>query len=253
MANTKHLAGQKFHKLTVIGLSHQENGRYIWDTVCDCGNKKKVWTSNLTRGKIKSCGCLVDKPNLIGKRFTSGVVIRLSEARRQSNRQEWVLQCDCGNVYQATTAQLTGKISHRTTSCGCRQYGSRENSHLFTGYKDLSGTIWGSISRQSYNDRKRVEITKEQAYAVFEKQNKKCAYTGWDLSFGVIERINKKVRIIGRTASLDRIDSSKCYTIDNIQWVHKYINSMKNSHSEELFLKLCKTVTDYRKEVELCK
>ena len=38
---------------------------------------------------------------------------------------------------------------------------------------------------------------------------------------------------------LDRIDSSKDYTLDNIQWVHKDINFMKRSLSQEAFLDLC--------------
>jgi hypothetical protein len=252
MANTKNLLGQKFGKLTVESPSEKEGTRFMWNTVCDCGGTKKVWTSNLTRGKITSCGCS-KKPDLIGKRFTYGIIVKEAENRRQANRQEWVLQCDCGNTYQATTAQLTGKISHRTTSCGCRQYLRGKEHHLYSGYNDLSGTIWGNIASRGYVDRKQLEITKEQAYEIFEKQNKKCIYTGWDLSFGSVEKIDGKIRIVGKTASLDRIDSLKCYTIDNIQWVHKDINSMKNSHTEEYFLELCNAVASHRKEVELCK
>ena len=46
----------------------------------------------------------------------------------------------------------------------------------------------------------------------------------------------------GATASLDRIDSDGAYTIDNVQWIHKDINVMKNSFSEEYFMYLCKLV-----------
>jgi hypothetical protein len=49
------------------------------------------------------------------------------------------------------------------------------------------------------------------------------------------------------TASLDRIDSFKPYTDDNIQWVHKHINAMKLNHSEEYFIELCKIVANYNK------
>ena len=67
MANTKNLLGQKFGKLTVESPSEKEGTRFMWNTVCDCGGTKKVWTSNLTRGKITSCGCS-KKPDLIGKK-----------------------------------------------------------------------------------------------------------------------------------------------------------------------------------------
>jgi len=46
-----------------------------------------------------------------------------------------------------------------------------------------------------------------------------------------------------RTASLDRIDSTKNYTIDNIQWVHKDVNKMKMDFSQEYFIEMCRLVT----------
>ena len=42
--------------------------------------------------------------------------------------------------------------------------------------------------------------------------------------------------------SVDRIDSSKGYIIDNIRWIHKDINVMKNSFSDEYFTYLCKLI-----------
>jgi hypothetical protein len=44
------------------------------------------------------------------------------------------------------------------------------------------------------------------------------------------------------TASLDRIDSDKGYAEDNVQWVHKKINSMKQTMRDELFIEMCKRV-----------
>ena len=40
-------------------------------------------------------------------------------------------------------------------------------------------------------------------------------------------------------ASLDRIDSSRGYIKDNIQWVHKDINRMKWDFPQDKFVKLC--------------
>ena len=52
--------------------------------------------------------------------------------------------------------------------------------------------------------------------------------------------------VIGQshTASIDRIDSAKGYTIDNIQLLHKDINMMKQAFSQEHFVALCKSVAD---------
>ena len=45
-----------------------------------------------------------------------------------------------------------------------------------------------------------------------------------------------------RTASIDRTDNRFGYTIDNIQLVHKKINSMKSNMSQKDFIYFCKMV-----------
>jgi hypothetical protein len=50
------------------------------------------------------------------------------------------------------------------------------------------------------------------------------------------------------TASLDRIDSSKGYTIDNVQWVHKTVNLMKRELNQQDFIDICNKISYYNKE-----
>ena len=50
------------------------------------------------------------------------------------------------------------------------------------------------------------------------------------------------------TASLDRIDSSRGYTLDNIQWVHKDLNKMKTNYPNDYFIKMCKYVANNNKQ-----
>lgn len=47
-----------------------------------------------------------------------------------------------------------------------------------------------------------------------------------------------------QTASLDRKDSLKGYTIDNIQWLHKDVNQMKRNYSEEYFINTCLKIAE---------
>ncbi len=49
-----------------------------------------------------------------------------------------------------------------------------------------------------------------------------------------------------KNASLDRIDNTKGYTIDNIQWVHKDINWMKGTFTQDQFIELCGSVGNYQ-------
>lgn len=67
--NKKDLTNQKFGKLTVVreALSNelseiQKNNKGIyWKCQCECGNTHIVETSNLTQGRVLSCGCLISK------------------------------------------------------------------------------------------------------------------------------------------------------------------------------------------------
>lgn len=59
MSNVKDLTGQRFGRLTVTKeYGRTKNGAVIWECLCDCGTSTKSTRSNLTTGKMKSCGCL---------------------------------------------------------------------------------------------------------------------------------------------------------------------------------------------------
>lgn len=64
----ENLIGQKFGRLTVLGLSEKKSGRKsYWVCECECGNKKLVRSDCLKRGQVQSCGCMKeeqDKVNL---------------------------------------------------------------------------------------------------------------------------------------------------------------------------------------------
>lgn len=61
------LTGNKYGRLTVIGLAPKETRKTYWMCQCDCGNFKKVRADSLKNGAIRSCGCLkkeMDEVNL---------------------------------------------------------------------------------------------------------------------------------------------------------------------------------------------
>lgn len=62
------ITNQKFGKLVAIKRTNNLNNKTAWECKCECGNTTIVSTSNLTRNKIKSCGCL--KIELLTKRCT---------------------------------------------------------------------------------------------------------------------------------------------------------------------------------------
>lgn len=79
-----------------------------------------------------------------------------------------------------------------------------------------------------------------------EKQNFKCALTGLPIII-----VGGKNNTKQTTASPDRIDSTKEYELNNIQYVHKIINYMKMDLSQEDFIQFCKLVVEHQKIVRL--
>lgn len=51
--------GDKFEKLTVLHEVEKKNNKRYFKCECECGNKKDIRLGNLTKGKVKSCGCLL--------------------------------------------------------------------------------------------------------------------------------------------------------------------------------------------------
>lgn len=109
------LTGKKYNKLLVLGFSCVKNGNSMWNCKCDCGNTSVVRSSNLTKGRIKSCGCS-NIEDLTGKRF--GKLTVIEQAAKRGGRICWKCKCDCGNEIEVVAHQLK---SGKTKSCGCYQ------------------------------------------------------------------------------------------------------------------------------------
>lgn len=92
------------------------------------------------------------------------------------------------------------------------------------------------------NDPKRKEclVTIEDLKEVWNTQKGKCAYTNIELSLPTYS--NRNPEISYKMASIDRIDSSKPYTKDNIQFVSRNINYAKHSLSHEEMLEFLKLI-----------
>ena len=52
------LTGEKFGRLTVLGLDDKPGRKTYWICQCECGNMKSIRSDSLKDGTVKSCGCL---------------------------------------------------------------------------------------------------------------------------------------------------------------------------------------------------
>ena len=85
------------------------------------------------------------------------------------------------------------------------------------------------------------ELDIEKMIEIWKYQNGKCRFTNVDLILPRDDRYKSTSN--NYKASIDRIDSSKGYSIDNIQFVSYSINNLKNTMNEnevEEFFKIIK-------------
>lgn len=180
--------------------------------------------------------------DLKGKTFGKLTVLYRTKYRRASGKFRYlaVCKCECGKEIRTDVGSLK---AGRTKSCGCDksryQKITGDKSVCFTGYREIRGKTWSSFKERSNRRGHNFSLPIEHAWDLFEKQGQKCALTGLPISFG---KWNEET-----TASLDRIDNSRGYEKDNVQWVHKDVNIMRNVYSIEYFKEICALVVKQSK------
>lgn len=167
----------------------------------------------------------------------------------KSKESQVKCKCDCG--YEKLVYCLT-LIKGQSTACfNCGHGNKGESNAKWKGYKEVPGSFINRITSRSKKSNREVEINAKDVYELWIKQNKKCALSGLPIDFtnvnkGTPDKPWSKYDLIC-TASLDRIDSNKGYTKDNVQLVHKDVNMIKKEYDQNYFLKLCQLISENNK------
>jgi hypothetical protein len=170
-----------------------------------------------------------------GKHFCSDKCYRQERAARR-----YKLNCPvCGVEFTRRECDFfdsnTGK-KHKNLYCSrkCKtddQTGGDE-------YSTFQIFVTGARTRMFQNGtRHLLDFNKKDLKELWDAQGGKCAISGIPMTLDIIEE-DTKVREMKRTktpykASLDRIDSNKPYTKDNIQFVCMAVNFMKNEFDND--------------------
>lgn len=229
------------HNITKEQLSHEYTELKLDSTqIGKKHNIKKgsVWyllkKYNIPRRTTRAGGQNIK--DLTNKKFGWLTVIKqVINTSTTDSSAKWLCKCNCGNEREVVSGSL---ISGLTKSCGCRL-----NSKMWKGYGKLSSSYWCRVKKGASRRNLEFNITMKEAWELFLSQNQKCALSGIDIVI-ITDYTNKHNQ---HTASLDRIDSTKGYIKNNIQWVHRKINIMKSNMSDMEFIKMCKTVVDHNK------
>ena len=183
------------------------------------------------------CKRIIRYEDAVGKEFGKLTVLEIIGYLEGGHNKKWALcKCRCGNLHKTDAYNV---IHGKSTSCGCnRKKKGAEHKGKWKGCGEISGRYWNALRHGSKSRDLSFEITIEQAWELFLKQDGKCALTGLPLTFarGYFEWEKN-------TASLDRKDCSKGYSISNVHWVHKDVNKMRMDFTIERFREICRLVT----------
>lgn len=172
--------------------------------------------------------------SLIGKQFGNLTVISFSEVVPKRGAH-WNCLCICGATKRVSSERLRRGY---TKSCGCLVGKKGKDSPYWKGHGSISGSRWKGIELAAKSRNLEFSITIEEVWNLYINQEKKCALTGVSIN---LENKGKN-----NTASLDRIDSSKGYTLDNIQWIHKIVQKIKWDLSELELIKWCQKIVSHK-------
>lgn len=181
--------------------------------------------------------------NLTGQDFGDLVAIRFDDATYGSIYTRWICKCKrCNQEQSISTSYLRQGVSG--TNCAlCKSHPLSFILRMSKGHAKDRGIEFN--------------ITLTDLFNLWEKQNGICALSGEKLLLAkpIFKVINGKQILIEspkdrNTVSLDRIDSNSAYTVDNIQFVHKTINTMKWQLSEKEFINRCLQIVRYAEEKE---
>jgi hypothetical protein len=210
-----------YQKLIIENKTYAETAKFfkcseatIWRNIKKHNIPKKIMYENL-------------KGKQIGNWFVKELVTP------KTHPLKWKCICKCGVEKEINVSNLRSDRSKKCKSCSGLE---RRSKDIIPGY------IYQIIYQRCRFKNKELNIDKDYLEKLFLEQERKCALTGWEISFAptISEKNNT-------TASLDRINSNLGYVKRNIQWLHKDVNMMKQKLSQDRFIEICKVVANHNK------
>ena len=148
----------------------------------------------------------------------------------------WAKNCpSCGK----TKTYLRRNYAVRSFRLGkvCKGCSNRATENNHRGFYNLIRLSWFAKCRASAETRDIPFLLQiDDIWNLYVGQQGRCALSGTDIGWAKVGS--------NHTASIDRIDPLGAYSLGNVQLVHKDINMMKQSFTQERFIELCGMVSD---------
>lgn len=174
-------------------------------------------------------GIMTNNPIVPNPEYTGQIINGRLVGDKHRVNGYWVYDWEC--VVHGTKSVKPMRIKNMLARKGprCCYNQKQENNAGWKGYNTLSLTKFNGIRESAKSRGHEFDLNMEHLWHSWDLQGRKCAYTARSLP-----DINK--------ASLDRIDSSKGYTLGNVEWVHKDVNLAKQRLDRVEFVKMCMQV-----------
>lgn len=185
-----------------------------WNAACLCGKVSNFVVKNSALAMLARGTCRYCSPR------HSKIDKQANIYRREDGR--WCSKCSgCGREQAYTRKDHAKQSSFNDWQCrGCvaKAKGFSQNAPV-----GIKASLYNKYMKAAGSRGIDWDITIEE---MFEGFNGQCALSSWAI-------------LLGHTASLDRIDSLKGYSPDNIQWVHTMVNMAKNKYRQDTFIEMC--------------
>lgn len=171
-----------------------------------------------------------------------GIIILENDFIFKEDRYFVKFKCRCGNIDYKRLTHLN-KMKYKCCKKCSRKNNYPEQRKARNHFEHNIHKQWiKNINFNSKRGAKNFEnnLTNLDLYNKLVEQNFKCYYSGIELN---VLNIFKR----DSNASIDRLNSDKHYTFDNINWVYKPINIMKNDFKSEDFIKICKKIANFKR------
>lgn len=194
-----------------------------------------------------------------GKVFNNYTIIDDDIQLTKDKKVMYHVKCNCGKEHYVRAYFLEKGRQKSCKSCASKiNYNNTKNSNKKNNFIKIKHEGIGNFTKTTYwyikNCAKRrniewnEELTIEYLWNLLQKQSSKCKLSGLPIEL-TESRKNNNINFEEMTASLDRIDSTKGYEINNVQWVHKDVNKMKNKFKEDYFFSLCEKIVKQKNQI----
>lgn len=232
----KDLTGYKCGKLTFIENTGKQSGtNMIWKALCECGN----YTYTVKKNNKQSCGCIDEFTYTNYKKGRLTLIKRSTTKASGSATYMWEALCECGTECRVIPHHV---VNGNVSSCGClkkdmmvdvcKELGTR--SRKYPPHISTARDIWSARYADGCDFDTFLTMSQELCHYCGSPPTRTWNVASGKKDAGEIQKRDGNFTYNG----LDRVDSTRDHSVDNIVPCCTLCNSLKSNLTTEEFYAL---------------